>query len=78
MAFRNLQFDLFDFYMKQPTFLKRDDTIAIVSAARKISLPEIQPAIELLKEWDYKLKLVKLLALKNISLPELTNNVGQI
>ncbi|GGK37403.1 hypothetical protein GCM10007963_01870 [Lutibacter litoralis] len=43
--------------MKQPTFLKRDDTIAIVSAARKISLPEIQPAIELLKEWGLQVEI---------------------
>lgn len=37
--------------MIQPPFLKKGDTVAIVSTARKISLQEVQPAIELLKYW---------------------------
>lgn len=37
--------------MIQPLFLQKNDTIAIVSTARKISLPEIKPAINLLKSW---------------------------
>ncbi|WP_089380664.1 S66 peptidase family protein [Lutibacter agarilyticus] len=40
--------------MIQPTYLQKNDTVAIVSTARKISLPEIQPAIELLKSWGLK------------------------
>lgn len=37
--------------MIQPTYLQKNDTVAIVSTARKISLTEIQPAIALLKSW---------------------------
>lgn len=53
-GFRNLQFDLFDFYMIQPKFLQKNDTIAIVSTARKITLEEIKPAVDLLKSWGLK------------------------
>jgi len=35
----------------QPTYLQKNDTVAIVSTARKIMLDEIQPAIDLLKKW---------------------------
>lgn len=41
--------------MLQPKFLKTGDTVAIVSTARKISLNEIQPAIDLLKSWRLKI-----------------------
>ena len=54
MAFRNLQYDLLKFKMIQPTYLQKNDTVAIVSTARKISLKEIQPAIKLLKNWGLK------------------------
>ncbi len=37
--------------MIQPTYLQKNDTVAIVSTARKIMLDEIQPAIDLLKKW---------------------------
>ena len=37
--------------MQIPCFLKRGDTVAIVSTARKISRVEIQPAIDLLNHW---------------------------
>ncbi|REE83516.1 muramoyltetrapeptide carboxypeptidase [Lutibacter oceani] len=40
--------------MIQPTYLQKNDTVAIVSTARKISLKEIQPAINLLKNWGLK------------------------
>lgn len=40
--------------MIQPKYLQKNDTVAIVSTARKISLEEIQPAIELLKSWGLK------------------------
>ncbi|SNR38738.1 muramoyltetrapeptide carboxypeptidase [Lutibacter agarilyticus] len=53
-GFRNLQVDLVNLKMIQPTYLQKNDTVAIVSTARKISLPEIQPAIELLKSWGLK------------------------
>lgn len=37
--------------MIQPPYLHKNDTVAIVSTARKISKEEIQPAIDLLKKW---------------------------
>jgi len=37
--------------MIQPPYLQKNDTVAIVSTARKISLHEIQLAIDLLKNW---------------------------
>ena len=37
--------------MNQPNFLKKNDTIAIVSTARKITKEEIKPAIKLLENW---------------------------
>lgn len=51
MCFRNLQSDLFNFRMIQPAFLQKNDTVAIVSTARKISLEDIQPAIKVLQNW---------------------------
>ncbi|MCK5814903.1 MAG: LD-carboxypeptidase [Flavobacteriaceae bacterium] len=41
--------------MIQPKFLQKGDTVAIVSTARKITLQEVQPAIELLKSWNLKI-----------------------
>ena len=40
--------------MIQPSYLQKNDTVAIVSTARKISLEQIQPAIDLLKNWGLK------------------------
>jgi muramoyltetrapeptide carboxypeptidase len=37
--------------MIQPAFLEKKDTVGIVSTARKISLEDIQPAIDLLQKW---------------------------
>jgi muramoyltetrapeptide carboxypeptidase len=37
-----------------PAFLQKGDTVAIVSTARKISLGEITPAVDLLKSWGLK------------------------
>jgi len=37
--------------MIQPEFLQKNDTVAIVSTARKISLEDIKPAIDLLESW---------------------------
>lgn len=37
--------------MITPAYLKKGDTVAIVSTARKISKETIQPALDLLKEW---------------------------
>ena len=45
--------------MIQPSFLQKNDTVAIVSTARKISLAEIQPAIDLLKNWGLNVEIGK-------------------
>jgi len=37
--------------MNQPKFLQKGDTIAIVSTARKVSLSELKPALEIIKKW---------------------------
>jgi muramoyltetrapeptide carboxypeptidase len=42
-----------------PTFLQKDDTVAIVSTARKISKEELSPSIQLLESWGLKAKLGK-------------------
>ncbi|PIV50848.1 MAG: LD-carboxypeptidase [Flavobacteriaceae bacterium CG02_land_8_20_14_3_00_34_13] len=38
--------------MIRPSFLKKGDKVAIVSTARKVSLEELQPALQLLKSWQ--------------------------
>ena len=42
-----------------PSSLKKGDTIGIVSSARKISLQEIQPAIDIIKKKEYQVVLGK-------------------
>ncbi len=37
--------------MIKPAYLKKGDLVGIVSTARKVSLEELQPAIQLLKSW---------------------------
>lgn len=51
--------------MITPDFLQKGDTIAIVSTARKISMEDILPAIELLKSWDLKVVIGKTIGLEN-------------
>lgn len=51
--------------MIQPGFLKKNDTVAILSTARKISLKEIQPAITLLKEWELNVVVGETIGLKD-------------
>lgn len=51
--------------MIQPGFLKKNDTVAILSTARKISLKEIQPAITLLKEWELNVAVGETIGLKD-------------
>lgn len=38
--------------MITPTYLKPGDNIAIIASARKVSKEEMQPAIDILTEWD--------------------------
>ena len=40
--------------MIRPAYLKKGATVAIVSSARKISLKDLHPALELLKKWQLK------------------------
>ena len=50
-----MNFLLYPFYiynMIRPPFLKKGDTVGITCPARKISLAEIQSAIDTLKSWD--------------------------
>src|SRR5438876_428820 len=37
--------------MIRPQYLKKGDKVAIVSTARKVSLEEMQPAVDALAEW---------------------------
>ena len=43
--------------MKTPEYLKKGDTIAVVSTARKISLKELQPSLEFIGKWGLKIVL---------------------
>ena len=43
--------------MQKPTNLKQGDKIAIVSTARKLSLVELQPGIDVLKSWGLEVVL---------------------
>ena len=45
--------------MHQPSYLKKGDKIGIIACARKISLTEIQPAIDFLKAWGLEVVLSK-------------------
>ena len=45
--------------MISPKHLGQNDTVGIVSTARKISLEEIRPAIELLESWNLNVKIGK-------------------
>ena len=50
--------------MISPKNLKKSDTVAIVSTARKISLEEIQQAIKLLESWKLNVKIGKTIGLE--------------
>jgi muramoyltetrapeptide carboxypeptidase len=50
--------------MISPKHLHKNDTVAIVSTARKISLNEIQPAIKLLESWDLNVKIGRTIGLE--------------
>ncbi|MGZ6416728.1 MAG: LD-carboxypeptidase, partial [Bacteroidia bacterium] len=41
----------------RPSYLKKNDKIAIVASARKVSKEELQPAIELFKSWGLEVLL---------------------
>ncbi|MDV7186721.1 LD-carboxypeptidase [Lutibacter sp. TH_r2] len=50
--------------MIEPAFLQKNDTVAILSTARKITLNEIQPAIDLLKNWGLQVQIGKTIGLE--------------
>lgn len=43
----------------QPPYLKKGDKIAIIASARKISMQEVQPAIEVFESWGLEVVLSK-------------------
>ena len=45
--------------MQRPRYLSKEDTIAIVSTARKVSLSELKPALEIIKKWELKVVIGK-------------------
>lgn len=45
--------------MKKPAYLTSGDTIAITATARKVSLEELQPSIDLFKSWGLTVKLAE-------------------
>lgn len=45
--------------MKKPPYLKPGDTIAITATARKVSMEELQPSIDLFKSWGLNVKLAE-------------------
>jgi len=49
--------------MIQPPYLQKNDTVAIVATARKITLQEIEPAIKLLTNWNLKVVVGKTIGL---------------
>ena len=50
--------------MIQPNFLQKNDTVAIVSTARKLTLEEIKSAIKLLKNWGLNVLIGKTIGLE--------------
>lgn len=51
--------------MTQITSLQKNDTVGILSTARKVSRKEIQPAVNLLKSWGLKAKIGKTIGLED-------------
>lgn len=45
--------------MKKPPYLKAGNTIAITATARKVSLEELQPSVDLFESWGLKVKLAE-------------------
>lgn len=54
--------------MIKPAYLKEGDTVAIVCTARKFSVVEAKPAIELLESWGLKVRLGTTIGLDNFQL----------
>jgi muramoyltetrapeptide carboxypeptidase len=50
--------------MISSNYLQKNDTVAIVSTARKITLQEIEPAIKLLESWEIKVIIGKTIGLE--------------
>lgn len=59
-----MQYYLFNLKMISPNYLQKQDTVAIVSTARKITLQEIKPAIKLLESWGLKVIVGKTIGLE--------------
>lgn len=50
--------------MISSNYLQKNDTVAIISTARKITLQEIEPAIKLLESWEIKVIIGKTIGLE--------------
>ena len=44
---------------KEPEYLSKGDSIGLISTARKISLKEIEYAIEILQKWSLLIRITK-------------------
>ncbi|WP_306349577.1 S66 peptidase family protein [Flavobacterium sp. '19STA2R22 D10 B1'] len=51
--------------MKLPEYLKKGDTVAIVATARKYTLENLEPSINLLKKWGLEVVVGKTIGLEN-------------
>lgn len=51
--------------MITPSYLHKGDSVAIVATARKYTLEDVQPAIELLQNWGLKVTIGKTIGLEN-------------
>ncbi|MDP3353297.1 MAG: LD-carboxypeptidase [Flavobacteriaceae bacterium] len=51
--------------MKTPNYLQKGDTVAIIATARKISLTEIEEAVNLLTLWGLKVVVGKTIGIEN-------------
>lgn len=51
--------------MHKINFIQQNDIVGIVSTARKISLEEIQPAIDLLESWNLRVRIGKTIGLED-------------
>ena len=64
-AISNLTVD--ELYCALPPYLKEGDTIGITSPAGSIALEDIQPAIQKLQSWGYKIKIGKTIGKKDFT-----------
>lgn len=68
--------------MKTPEYLKKGDKVALIATARKITLDEIQPAVDLLESWGLNVVIGKTIGLENHqfagSIEERVNDIQKV